>query len=175
MFIRLLFTQAISCSYKNAMSFIFPNWTGSQPIPSLQFLSPVCYGSLKDLKMQRFASKWFFHLIPNDPAVCSLMLCNRNETAWDELKVGVNSINIYCNAYSWGESSRDILLKVQSLADNPFCQPVSASLTERLQFANSLYWSYRSWWDYTVGSLNVVLQVWSLELIQACSKLRPFL
>lgn len=61
--------------------------TGSQPIPSLQFLSSVCYGNLKDLTLQHFASKWFLHLVPNDPAVCSLMLCNRNETAWDELKL----------------------------------------------------------------------------------------
>ncbi|KAH0621870.1 hypothetical protein JD844_023571 [Phrynosoma platyrhinos] len=61
--------------------------TGSQPIPSLQFMSPACYGHLKDLRTQCIASKWFFHLIPNDPVVCSLMLCNRNETAWDELKL----------------------------------------------------------------------------------------
>ncbi|XP_053140664.1 molecular chaperone MKKS isoform X2 [Hemicordylus capensis] len=61
--------------------------TGSWPIPSLQFLSPACYGNLKDLQAQCFASKWFLHLIPIDPVVCSLMLCNRNETAWDELKL----------------------------------------------------------------------------------------
>nr|XP_060641799.1 molecular chaperone MKKS [Anolis sagrei ordinatus] len=60
--------------------------TGAQPIPSLQFLSPACCGYLKDLQTLSIASKWFFHLIPNDPVVCSLMLCNRNETAWDELK-----------------------------------------------------------------------------------------
>ncbi|XP_062981400.1 molecular chaperone MKKS isoform X2 [Elgaria multicarinata webbii] len=61
--------------------------TGSQPIASLQSLSPACYGHLKDVQTQSFASKWFLHLIPNDPVVCSLMLCNRNETAWDELKL----------------------------------------------------------------------------------------
>ncbi|XP_061478533.1 molecular chaperone MKKS [Rhineura floridana] len=61
--------------------------TGSQPIPSLQFLSPACYGCLKDLQTECFASKWFLHLIPNDPVVCSFVLCNRNETAWDELKL----------------------------------------------------------------------------------------
>ncbi|XP_070588746.1 molecular chaperone MKKS isoform X2 [Erythrolamprus reginae] len=60
--------------------------TGSQPIPSLQFLSPACYGHLKDLQTQCFDSKWFLHLIPDQPVVCSLLLCNRNETAWDELK-----------------------------------------------------------------------------------------
>ncbi|XP_013914367.1 PREDICTED: McKusick-Kaufman/Bardet-Biedl syndromes putative chaperonin [Thamnophis sirtalis] len=61
--------------------------TGSQPIPSLQFLSPACYGQLKDLQTQCFDSKWFLHLIPDQPVVCSLLLCNRNETAWDELKL----------------------------------------------------------------------------------------
>ncbi|KAM6458778.1 molecular chaperone MKKS isoform 1-T2 [Liasis olivaceus] len=61
--------------------------TGSQPIPSLQFLSPACYGHLKDLEAQCFGSKWFLHLIPDEPIVCSLLLCNRNETAWDELKL----------------------------------------------------------------------------------------
>ncbi|XP_077171964.1 molecular chaperone MKKS [Paroedura picta] len=61
--------------------------TGSQPIPSLQLLSPACYGSLKDLQIQHIAPKWFFHLIPEDSSVCSLVLCNRNETAWDETKL----------------------------------------------------------------------------------------
>ncbi|KAK9411132.1 McKusick-Kaufman/Bardet-Biedl syndromes putative chaperonin [Crotalus adamanteus] len=60
--------------------------TGSQPIPSLHFLSPACYGHLKDLQIQCFDSKRFLHLIPDQPVVCSLLLCNRNETAWDELK-----------------------------------------------------------------------------------------
>nr|XP_020662508.1 McKusick-Kaufman/Bardet-Biedl syndromes putative chaperonin isoform X2 [Pogona vitticeps] len=61
--------------------------TGSQPISSLQLLSPACYGHLKDLQTRCFATKCFFHLIPSDPIVCSLVLCNRNETAWDELKL----------------------------------------------------------------------------------------
>nr|XP_028578062.1 McKusick-Kaufman/Bardet-Biedl syndromes putative chaperonin isoform X2 [Podarcis muralis] len=60
--------------------------TGSQPMPSLQFLSPACYGRLKDLRAESFASKRFLHLIPDDPVVCSLVLCSRNETAWEELR-----------------------------------------------------------------------------------------
>ncbi|KAK2523136.1 molecular chaperone MKKS [Columba livia] len=60
--------------------------TGSNPIASIHSLSPSCYGSLKDVRIENFASKHFVHLIPNDPVVCSLILCNRNETAWDELK-----------------------------------------------------------------------------------------
>ncbi|NXW57681.1 TCPB protein, partial [Eurystomus gularis] len=60
--------------------------TGSKPVASLQSLSPHCYGSLKDVRVESFASKRFVHLIPNDTLVCSLILCNRTETAWDELK-----------------------------------------------------------------------------------------
>uniref|UniRef100_A0A8D0H5S3 Molecular chaperone MKKS n=1 Tax=Sphenodon punctatus TaxID=8508 RepID=A0A8D0H5S3_SPHPU len=61
--------------------------TGSQPIASLHSLSSSCYGSLKDLRTETFASKEFLHLIPHDTLVCSLILCNRNETAWGELKL----------------------------------------------------------------------------------------
>uniref|UniRef100_A0A452ISU8 Molecular chaperone MKKS n=1 Tax=Gopherus agassizii TaxID=38772 RepID=A0A452ISU8_9SAUR len=61
--------------------------TGSQPIAALHSVSPTCYGSLKDLRTESFVSKHFLHLIPNDTLVCSLILCNRNEMAWDELKL----------------------------------------------------------------------------------------
>uniref|UniRef100_A0A8C3RZN1 Molecular chaperone MKKS n=1 Tax=Chelydra serpentina TaxID=8475 RepID=A0A8C3RZN1_CHESE len=61
--------------------------TGSQPIAALHSVSPTCYGSLKDLRTESFVSKNFLHLIPNDTLVCSLILCNRNEMAWDELKL----------------------------------------------------------------------------------------
>ncbi|NXI90319.1 TCPQ protein, partial [Psophia crepitans] len=60
--------------------------TGSKPIASIHLLSPGCYGSLKDVCVESFASKHFVHLIPKDMVVCSLILCNRSETAWDELK-----------------------------------------------------------------------------------------
>lgn len=60
--------------------------TGSKPIASISLLSPSSYGSLKDVRIESVASKHFLHLIPNHTAVCSLVLCNRNETAWDELK-----------------------------------------------------------------------------------------
>lgn len=72
----------------HVVSFFFLNWTGSKPIASIHLLSPSCYGSLKDVCIECFASKNFMHLIPDDTVVCSLILCNRNETAWDELKVG---------------------------------------------------------------------------------------
>ncbi|XP_027549205.1 McKusick-Kaufman/Bardet-Biedl syndromes putative chaperonin isoform X3 [Neopelma chrysocephalum] len=60
--------------------------TGSKPIASIHSLSPGCYGSLKDVSIERVASKHFVHLIPEDTVICSLILCNRSETAWDELK-----------------------------------------------------------------------------------------
>ncbi|XP_051648755.1 molecular chaperone MKKS [Manacus candei] len=60
--------------------------TGSKPIASIHSLSPGCYGSLKDVSIERVASKHFVHLIPGDTVICSLILCNRSETAWDELK-----------------------------------------------------------------------------------------
>ncbi|XP_027739370.1 McKusick-Kaufman/Bardet-Biedl syndromes putative chaperonin isoform X2 [Empidonax traillii] len=60
--------------------------TGSKPIASIHLLPPGCYGSLKDVSIERVASKHFVHLIPEDTVICSLILCNRSETAWDELK-----------------------------------------------------------------------------------------
>ncbi|NXM71700.1 TCPB protein, partial [Serilophus lunatus] len=60
--------------------------TGAKPIASINLLSPGCYGSLKDVSIESFASKHFVHLIPEDTVICSLILCNRSETAWDELK-----------------------------------------------------------------------------------------
>nr|XP_019590462.1 PREDICTED: McKusick-Kaufman/Bardet-Biedl syndromes putative chaperonin [Rhinolophus sinicus] len=61
--------------------------TGTQPIGSLGSISPSSYGSVKDLCTAKFGFKHFFHLIPNETTVCSLLLCNRNDTAWDELKL----------------------------------------------------------------------------------------
>uniref|UniRef100_A0A2K5LTM3 Molecular chaperone MKKS n=1 Tax=Cercocebus atys TaxID=9531 RepID=A0A2K5LTM3_CERAT len=60
--------------------------TGTQPIGSLGSISPNSYGSVKDVCTAKFGSKHFFHLIPNEATICSLLLCNRNDTAWDELK-----------------------------------------------------------------------------------------
>ncbi|KAJ7412670.1 McKusick-Kaufman/Bardet-Biedl syndromes putative chaperonin [Willisornis vidua] len=60
--------------------------TGSKPVASIHFLSPGSYGSLKDVRIESFGSKRFVHLIPEDTVICSFILCNRSETAWDELK-----------------------------------------------------------------------------------------
>ncbi|XP_004634359.2 McKusick-Kaufman/Bardet-Biedl syndromes putative chaperonin [Octodon degus] len=61
--------------------------TGAQPIGSLGPVSPSSYGSVKDWCSAKFGYKHFFHLIPKEATVCSLLLCNRNDTAWDELKL----------------------------------------------------------------------------------------
>lgn len=61
--------------------------TGTQPIGSLSSISPSSYGSVKDLCTAKFGFKCFFHLIPNEETVCSLLLGNRNDTVWDELKL----------------------------------------------------------------------------------------
>ncbi|XP_011804254.1 PREDICTED: mcKusick-Kaufman/Bardet-Biedl syndromes putative chaperonin [Colobus angolensis palliatus] len=61
--------------------------TGTQPIGSLGSISPNSYGSVKDVCTAKFGSKHFFHLIPNEATICSLLLCSRNDTTWDELKL----------------------------------------------------------------------------------------
>ncbi|EGV93075.1 McKusick-Kaufman/Bardet-Biedl syndromes putative chaperonin [Cricetulus griseus] len=61
--------------------------TGAMPIGSLNTIPSTAYGSVKDLCSARFGSKHFFHLIPNEATVCSLLLCSRNDTAWEELKI----------------------------------------------------------------------------------------
>ncbi|XP_029774252.1 McKusick-Kaufman/Bardet-Biedl syndromes putative chaperonin isoform X1 [Suricata suricatta] len=61
--------------------------TGTQPIGSLGAISPSSYGSVKDLCTEKFGFKHFLHLLPNEATICSLLLCNRNDTAWDELRL----------------------------------------------------------------------------------------
>ncbi|KAL6050389.1 hypothetical protein STEG23_024993 [Scotinomys teguina] len=61
--------------------------TGATPIGFLNTIASTTYGSVKDLCSARFGSKHFFHLIPKEITVCSLLLCSRNDTAWEELKL----------------------------------------------------------------------------------------
>ncbi|XP_075420106.1 molecular chaperone MKKS [Tenrec ecaudatus] len=61
--------------------------TGSQAIGSLGSVSLSSYGSVKDLCSATFGSKHFFHLIPNEVTVSSLLLCSRSDTSWEELKL----------------------------------------------------------------------------------------
>ncbi|KAJ1156618.1 hypothetical protein NDU88_009336 [Pleurodeles waltl] len=60
--------------------------TGAQPIASLTHVSPACYGHLKSVRIESLASKQFLHFISDDTTICSILLCNRNGTALDELK-----------------------------------------------------------------------------------------
>ncbi|EDL80306.1 McKusick-Kaufman syndrome protein, isoform CRA_b [Rattus norvegicus] len=61
--------------------------TGATPIGSLYPIVSTTYGSVKDVRSARFGSKYFFHLLPNEATICSLLLCSRNDTAWEELKL----------------------------------------------------------------------------------------
>ncbi|XP_006902087.1 PREDICTED: mcKusick-Kaufman/Bardet-Biedl syndromes putative chaperonin [Elephantulus edwardii] len=61
--------------------------TGAQLIGTLGSFSPSSFGCVKDLCSATFGSKHFFHLIPSEVTVSSLLLCNRSDTAWDELKL----------------------------------------------------------------------------------------
>ncbi|MBN3288028.1 MKKS protein, partial [Polyodon spathula] len=63
--------------------------TGAQAVASYQSSVPSnCYGLLKDVCVVSFGSKELLHLIPGeDSTVCSLVLCNRNETTLSELKI----------------------------------------------------------------------------------------
>ncbi|KAM8946960.1 molecular chaperone MKKS [Pelodytes ibericus] len=59
--------------------------TGASPIASLSLVSSTCYGSLRALSRLSHGSKSYFHLIPFDSSVSSIVLCNRNETSLKEL------------------------------------------------------------------------------------------
>ncbi|XP_066553189.1 molecular chaperone MKKS [Amia ocellicauda] len=63
--------------------------TGAQPIATIWSPVPAhCYGQLSGLRVQSFGSKQMLNLVPaQDSAVCSLVLCHRNETMLSELKV----------------------------------------------------------------------------------------
>ncbi|XP_040836902.1 McKusick-Kaufman/Bardet-Biedl syndromes putative chaperonin isoform X2 [Ochotona curzoniae] len=65
--------------------------TGTQPIGSLGHVSLSSYGSVKNVCPAQFGSKHFLHLIPDEATVCSLLLGNRNDSAWDELKLTCQS------------------------------------------------------------------------------------
>uniref|UniRef100_UPI003AAA6057 molecular chaperone MKKS n=1 Tax=Centroberyx gerrardi TaxID=166262 RepID=UPI003AAA6057 len=63
--------------------------TGAQPVATLQTTIPAkAYGQVKDLSMRQFGSKTMLHLYPpGEPAICTMILCHRNETMLSELKV----------------------------------------------------------------------------------------
>lgn len=84
---NIILNDCILHLYSCALCFLNFTKIGTQPIGSLSSISPSSYGSVKDLCTAKFGFKCFFHLIPNEETVCSLLLGNRNDTVWDELKV----------------------------------------------------------------------------------------
>ncbi|XP_026209742.1 McKusick-Kaufman/Bardet-Biedl syndromes putative chaperonin isoform X2 [Anabas testudineus] len=63
--------------------------TGAQPVATLHTAIPAkAYGKVGDLSIMQFGSKTMLHLIPaGESAICTMVLCHRNETMLNELKV----------------------------------------------------------------------------------------
>ncbi|XP_073528323.1 molecular chaperone MKKS [Phyllobates terribilis] len=59
--------------------------TGAQPVASLCPVSSACYGHLQQISEVSYGNKQYLHLLPDSTAVCSIVLCNRNETSLKEL------------------------------------------------------------------------------------------
>lgn len=54
------------------------------------------YGKVGDLSIMQFGSKTMLHLIPaGESAICTMVLCHRNETMLNELKVRASRIDIH--------------------------------------------------------------------------------
>lgn len=62
---------------------------GAHPVATLHTSIPAkAYGSVSDLNAVQFGSKKMLHLLPvGDSAICSMVLCHRNDTMLSELKV----------------------------------------------------------------------------------------
>ncbi|KAM4591010.1 molecular chaperone MKKS [Odontesthes bonariensis] len=63
--------------------------TGAQPVATLHTrIPPSAYGKVKDLNMRQFGSRKMLHLHPvGESVICTMILCHRNETMLNELKV----------------------------------------------------------------------------------------
>ncbi|XP_037540900.1 McKusick-Kaufman/Bardet-Biedl syndromes putative chaperonin [Nematolebias whitei] len=63
--------------------------TGAQPVATLHSaVPPTAYGKIGALGVQQFGSKTMLHFQPcGESAICTLILCHRNETMLNELKV----------------------------------------------------------------------------------------
>ncbi|XP_073409934.1 molecular chaperone MKKS [Dendrobates tinctorius] len=59
--------------------------TGAQPVASLCPVSSACYGRLQQISKVSYGNKQYLHLLPDTTTVCSIVLCNRNETSLKEL------------------------------------------------------------------------------------------
>ncbi len=62
---------------------------GAQPVATLHTTIPAkAYGKVRDLAIRQFGSKTMLHLHPpGESAICTMVLCHRNETMLSELKV----------------------------------------------------------------------------------------
>eukprot|EP00064_Thunnus_orientalis_P000441 superscaffoldBa00000022_g442 len=63
--------------------------TGAQPVATLHTTIPrKAYGNVRDLSFRQFGSKTLLHLHPpGESVICTMVLCHRNETMLNELKV----------------------------------------------------------------------------------------
>ncbi|XP_034464128.1 McKusick-Kaufman/Bardet-Biedl syndromes putative chaperonin [Hippoglossus hippoglossus] len=63
--------------------------TGAHPVATLHTALPAkAYGKVRDLSIRQFGSKTMLHLLaPGESAICTMVLCHRNETMLSELKV----------------------------------------------------------------------------------------
>ncbi|XP_028983135.1 McKusick-Kaufman/Bardet-Biedl syndromes putative chaperonin [Betta splendens] len=63
--------------------------TGAQPVATLHCAIPAkAYGIVSDVSIRQFGSKKLLHLLPSgETAICTMVLCHRNETMLSELKL----------------------------------------------------------------------------------------
>lgn len=63
---------------------------GAQPVATLHTVIPAkAYGKVRDLSPRQFGTKTMLHLYPAEESlICTMILCHRNETMLNELKVG---------------------------------------------------------------------------------------
>ncbi|KAG7512857.1 usick-Kaufman Bardet-Biedl syndromes chaperonin [Solea senegalensis] len=63
--------------------------TGAQPVATLHTSLPAkAYGEVSEISVRQFGSKTLLHLRPSgESAICTMVLCHRNETMLSELKV----------------------------------------------------------------------------------------
>ena len=71
---------------------IVPVLSGSQPLASLvTTIPPEAYGLARGLNVKSFGSKRMLHLEPpGEAAICTMVLCHRNQTLLSELKVNMD-------------------------------------------------------------------------------------
>ncbi|XP_076022758.1 molecular chaperone MKKS [Genypterus blacodes] len=63
--------------------------TGAQPVATLHTKIPSkAYGQVRNLSIRHFGAKMMLHLCPvEEPVICTMIICHRNETMLSELKV----------------------------------------------------------------------------------------